>query len=62
MSTQAEAGARDHKAVVREEFTRQAGAYAAAPVITDAERLERLVRAINPHPDARALEVATGPG
>ncbi|HUN57281.1 MAG TPA: methyltransferase domain-containing protein [Candidatus Binataceae bacterium] len=62
MSTQAEAGAHDHKAVVREEFTRQAVAYAAAPVITDAERLARLVRAINPQPDARAVEVATGPG
>jgi ubiquinone/menaquinone biosynthesis C-methylase UbiE len=62
MSTQAEDGAHDHKAIVREEFTRQANAYAAAPVITDAERLARLVRAINPQPDARAVEVATGPG
>jgi ubiquinone/menaquinone biosynthesis C-methylase UbiE len=52
----------DHKAAVREEFTRQAKAYAAAPVITDAERLARLVRAIDPQPDDRALEIATGPG
>ncbi|HEX4210860.1 MAG TPA: class I SAM-dependent methyltransferase [Candidatus Binataceae bacterium] len=62
MTTQAESTAPDHKTVVREEFTRQADAYAAAPVITDAERLARLVQAINPHPAARAVEVATGPG
>lgn len=62
MSTEADATAHDHKAIVREEFTRQAVAYAAAPVITDAERLARLVRAINPQPEARAVEVATGPG
>jgi ubiquinone/menaquinone biosynthesis C-methylase UbiE len=62
MSTRVEASAHDHKAVVREEFTRQAAAYAVAPVITDTERLARLVRAINPHPDERAVEVATGPG
>jgi ubiquinone/menaquinone biosynthesis C-methylase UbiE len=52
----------DHKATVREEFTRQADAYAAAPVITDGERLARLVRAIDPQPGDRALEIATGPG
>jgi ubiquinone/menaquinone biosynthesis C-methylase UbiE len=62
MSTPAEAHDHDHKAVVREEFTRQADAYAAAPVITDAARLERLVRAINPRPNDRAVEIATGPG
>lgn len=53
---------RDHKAIVREEFTRQADAYAAAAVITSEERLARLVGAIRPARDARALEVATGPG
>jgi ubiquinone/menaquinone biosynthesis C-methylase UbiE len=52
----------DHKATVREEFTRQAKAYAAAPVITDGERLARLVRAIDPQHSDRALEIATGPG
>jgi ubiquinone/menaquinone biosynthesis C-methylase UbiE len=62
MSTPAEARPHDHNAVVREEFTRQADAYAAAPVITDADRLARLVRAINPQPHDRAVEVATGPG
>jgi ubiquinone/menaquinone biosynthesis C-methylase UbiE len=62
MSTQAESRSHDHNAVVREEFTRQADAYAAAPVITDADRLARLVRAINPQPLERAVEVATGPG
>ncbi|MGH7987955.1 MAG: class I SAM-dependent methyltransferase [Candidatus Binataceae bacterium] len=51
-----------HNDVVREEFTRQADAYATAPAITDADRLARLVNAIQPPPTARALEIATGPG
>jgi ubiquinone/menaquinone biosynthesis C-methylase UbiE len=51
-----------HKAVVQEEFTRQADAYAAAPLIVDPARLSRLVHAVAPTPDARLLEVATGPG
>jgi ubiquinone/menaquinone biosynthesis C-methylase UbiE len=52
----------DHKAVVREEFTRQADAYARAAVITDQDRLARLVAAIAPQSDAQAIEIATGPG
>ncbi len=52
----------NHKAAVRAEFTRQAAAYASAAVITDNDRLERLVRAIDPGPNDRALEIATGPG
>ncbi len=55
-------GPHDHKALVREEFTRQADAYAAAAPIKDPDRLRRLVEAVNPRPDARVLEVATGPG
>jgi len=55
-------GSNDHKAVVREEFTRQAEAYAEAAPIKDPERLKRLVEAVNPRSDARVLEVATGPG
>ncbi|MBE3602879.1 methyltransferase domain-containing protein [bacterium] len=51
-----------HKAAVRDEFTRQAPVYATAAVITDAQRLARLVEAIDPRPGDRALEVATGPG
>ena len=51
----------DHKAAVREEFTRQAQAYAAAAVITDADRLARLVNAIDPVRTDRALEIATWP-
>jgi len=62
MATNAEMETNDHMATVREEFTRQAKAYAAAPVITDAERLARLVQAIDPGPGDRALEIATGPG
>ncbi len=53
---------RDHKAVVREEFTHQAKAYATASAITNEDRLSRLVTAISPGSNDRALEVATGPG
>jgi ubiquinone/menaquinone biosynthesis C-methylase UbiE len=52
----------DHKGLVREEFTRQASAYAASRSISDPERVARLVGMVAPSPDARALEVATGPG
>jgi ubiquinone/menaquinone biosynthesis C-methylase UbiE len=62
MASSGAAETNDHKATVREEFTRQAQAYASAAVITDAERLARLVDAIDPHPGDRALEIATGPG
>jgi ubiquinone/menaquinone biosynthesis C-methylase UbiE len=51
-----------HKDTVREEFTRQAEAFAALRELHSGERIERLVGAINPSPDARALEIATGPG
>lgn len=53
---------REHKDVVREEFTRQADDYAAAPAITDAEHIAHLIRMVKPAADARVLEVATGPG
>jgi len=53
---------KDHNQVVREEFTRQAVAYAANPSIADPERIARLVQAVHPSADDRVLEVATGPG
>ena len=62
MASSAIAESSDHKAIVREEFTRQAQAYASAAVITDADRIARLVHAIDPKPTDRALEIATGPG
>jgi ubiquinone/menaquinone biosynthesis C-methylase UbiE len=62
MASRAAVETSDHKAVVREEFTRQAQAYASAAVITDSERIARLVSAIAPGPNDRALEIATGPG
>jgi ubiquinone/menaquinone biosynthesis C-methylase UbiE len=52
----------EHKDLVREEFTRQANDYAAAPAIRDAEHLRKLVEIVAPPRDARVLEVATGPG
>src|SRR6266436_7879413 len=50
-----------HKDLVREEFTRQAPAYADAPVIKDQLHLDKLVEAVRPAPEARVLEIATGP-
>lgn len=52
----------DHKSVVREEFTKQAAAYAANSSVNSSERVDRLIRAISPSAGARVLEVATGPG
>src|SRR5688500_6082268 len=51
-----------HKDRVRHEFTKQAENYAAASLISDPERVARLVQAVNPAPESRVLEVATGPG
>jgi ubiquinone/menaquinone biosynthesis C-methylase UbiE len=51
-----------HKKMVREEFTRQADDYAAAPMIRDIDHIERLVSVVAPRPEARVLEIATGPG
>jgi len=52
----------DHKEAVRQEFTRQAQAYAANPLTTNQSRLNRLVQAVQPHMNACVLDVATGPG
>jgi ubiquinone/menaquinone biosynthesis C-methylase UbiE len=51
-----------HKEMVREEFTRQANDYAAAPMIRDIDHIERLVSVVAPRLEARVLEIATGPG
>lgn len=53
---------KDHQQIVREEFTRQAAAYVANSSIADPERIAQLVRAINPRPEQRVLDIATGPG
>jgi ubiquinone/menaquinone biosynthesis C-methylase UbiE len=52
----------EHKQTVRRAFTEQADAYAANTLITDSERITRLVDATGVEPDDRVLEVATGPG
>ena len=52
----------DHKEVVRQEFTHQAPAYAANPLIADRSQLIRLVQIVHPQPQDRVLDVATGPG
>ena len=62
MASESAASKARHKDLVREEFTRQANEYAAAPAIRDLDHIEKLVRAVGPSPDARVLEVATGPG
>ncbi len=52
----------DHKAVVIQEFTQQAQAYAASPLIKNPDRLAALVQAVGPQAGTRVLDVATGPG
>jgi ubiquinone/menaquinone biosynthesis C-methylase UbiE len=52
----------DHNALVIQEFTQQAQAYAASPLIANQDRLAALVQAVHPQPGARVLDVATGPG
>jgi ubiquinone/menaquinone biosynthesis C-methylase UbiE len=51
-----------HKDKVRDEFTRQAEAFAALRELHSRERIAHLVNTINPSPESRALEIATGPG
>ncbi|MGH7949226.1 MAG: class I SAM-dependent methyltransferase [Candidatus Binataceae bacterium] len=51
-----------HKKLVRAEFTRQAEEYAAAPGIRDTDHIAKLIAQVAPRPDARVLEVASGPG
>jgi protein-L-isoaspartate O-methyltransferase len=48
--------------VVIQEFTQQAQTYAASPLIANSDRLAALVQAVRPHPGARVLDVAPGPG
>jgi ubiquinone/menaquinone biosynthesis C-methylase UbiE len=51
-----------HKEVVRQSFTRQAEVYASTPTVMDPRRIARLVEAVDPAPESRALDVACGPG
>lgn len=51
-----------HKGEIQREFTRQAAAFAANPVINDRDRVTRLVEAVNPGPESKVLDVACGPG
>jgi ubiquinone/menaquinone biosynthesis C-methylase UbiE len=51
-----------HKAVVQEEFTRQAEVYVVAPTVADPARVARLIDAIAPATESRVLEIACGPG
>ena len=51
-----------HKASIREEFTEQADSYANSSLLTDTDKVERLVDATGVPSSAQVLEVATGPG
>lgn len=55
-------GTTGHKEAIQREFTRQAVAFAANPVISDRDRVTRLIEAVNPGPETRVLDVACGPG
>ncbi len=52
----------DHKGRVVQEFTRQAQAYAASPLIANPDRLVALVQAVQAEAGMHVLDVATGPG
>ncbi len=54
--------AADHKSLVKEEFTRQADAFASSPTIKNPDRIALLVEAVAPDTTTRVLEIATGPG
>jgi ubiquinone/menaquinone biosynthesis C-methylase UbiE len=62
MASDGAASNAQHKDRVRDEFTRQANEYAVAPMIRDVDHIQRLVNVVDPRPDARVLEIATGPG
>ncbi|MCP3960641.1 MAG: methyltransferase domain-containing protein [bacterium] len=52
----------EHAKLIQREFTKQATAYAANPTIIDSDWAGRLVQAVQPTPDSRVLDIATGPG
>jgi ubiquinone/menaquinone biosynthesis C-methylase UbiE len=51
-----------HNQLIQQELTKQATAYATNPTIIDSDWALRLVQAVQPTPQCRVLEVATGPG
>src|SRR6185503_6644854 len=51
-----------HLDLIRDQFTRQAEAFATAPAILDEEALALLVRHSGANPDDQVLDVACGPG
>jgi ubiquinone/menaquinone biosynthesis C-methylase UbiE len=52
----------DHLQRVKQEFTRQAGAFASSPAITDAQLTRRFSEAIGLNGNGVILDVACGPG
>jgi ubiquinone/menaquinone biosynthesis C-methylase UbiE len=52
----------EHSEIVRDQFTRQAAAYANAQPIRNEEILRRILSAANPQPEDEVLDVASGPG
>ncbi|HXW83551.1 MAG TPA: class I SAM-dependent methyltransferase, partial [Candidatus Binataceae bacterium] len=52
----------EHKDLIRDEFTRQAPAFADAPTIKDESHARMLVDAVAPRASDRVLDVACGPG
>lgn len=51
-----------HDALIRDQFTRQAGVFASVPELHGAEALALLVDAANPGPVHSTLDIACGPG
>jgi ubiquinone/menaquinone biosynthesis C-methylase UbiE len=51
-----------HADLIRDQFTYQAAAYAKAQSITNAEILQRILRAVDPQQNDEVLDIACGPG
>ena len=51
-----------HQDLILDQFTRQAAVFGTAPAITDEDALRMIVKAAQPGPDDRVLDVACGPG
>ena len=50
-----------HQDLILDQFTRQAAVFGTAPAITDEDALRMIVKAAQPGPDDRVLDVACGP-
>src|SRR5437868_2671322 len=62
MSTEFGSSAQQHAAIVKDQFTRQASAFAAAPELHNEALLQVIVDAASPRATDFVVDVACGPG